>query len=222
MSDRERLDLLTAMHTYCRPADSSTEGAFIKRFIKPLPGAYGDPFNNWHVEIGESPSVLFSCHTDTVHRLPGFQHAHIRNGQLCLTRKARKHSSCLGADDTVGVFLMIEMIKAGIPGRYVFHYGEEMGCKGSVDLARAHADWLRTFKMAVAFDRRGTEDIITHQCGRRTCSNDFAWSMACLRIPSRMRLSFPNARIYQSGIQAHMVRLSRLTSHTPSSFEKHS
>lgn len=40
-------------------------------------------------------------------------------------------SNCLGADCTVGVWLITEMIKAGVAGIYVIHNNEEVGCIGS-------------------------------------------------------------------------------------------
>jgi len=90
----------------------------------------------------------------------------------------RSSSSCLGADDTIGVFLMRDMIGAGVAGRYVFHVGEEIGGIGSSWLASHHRDWLATFRSAIAFDRAGRQDVITCQGGRRTCSDRFAQALA--------------------------------------------
>jgi len=89
----------------------------------------------------------------------------------------RTASSCLGADDTAGVFLMTEMIARNVPGRYVFHFGEERGCVGSEALVRENPAWLADIKIAIALDRKGTQDVITHQ-GGRTCSDDFARDLA--------------------------------------------
>jgi len=78
----------------------------------------------------------------------------------------------------VGVYLMREMILAGRPGAYVFHHGEERGGIGSALLARHEAQWLARFDMAIALDRQGTGDIVTHQFGMRTASDTFAESLA--------------------------------------------
>ena len=60
-----------------------------------------------------------------------------------------------------------------------FHSGEERGGIGSSALAAASGDWLRAnFDRAIAIDRRGTRDIITHQAGGRCCSDAFARALA--------------------------------------------
>ena len=70
-------------------------------------------------------------------------------------------------------------LKQIIPGHYVFHFGEEVGGIGSGNLALARGDWLQeSFDYAIALDRAGTADIVTHQIGRRTASTAFARSIA--------------------------------------------
>ena len=88
------LATLLDMHTYCRPAGTETERAFIAKYIAVLPGAYQDHYRNWHVQIGES-NILWSCHTDTVHNHEGRQTLHYDavNQVLCLSRKSKHHSS---------------------------------------------------------------------------------------------------------------------------------
>jgi hypothetical protein len=74
---------------------------------------------------------------------------------------------------------MTEMIKREVPGYYVFHFGEEVGGIGSGDMAKEHSTWLaNTFHCAIALDRGGYRDIITHQGGRMTASTAFADSLA--------------------------------------------
>lgn len=176
--DTRLMGTLVEMLTYCRPHGSLTENYFIERFIAPLPNAERDPDNNWHVTVGES-AVLWSCHTDTVHRLGGRQRVHVNsNGTIQLARRERGVSACLGADDTTGVFIMVEMIQRKVPGHYIFHYGEEAGCIGSGNLASHNPEFLKQFKCAIALDRRGYKDIITHQTGGKTASDAFADSLA--------------------------------------------
>lgn len=47
---------------------------------------------------------------------------------------APNSSNCLGADCTTGVWLILEMIKARVPGIYVIHNDEEVGCVGASDM----------------------------------------------------------------------------------------
>jgi acetylornithine deacetylase/succinyl-diaminopimelate desuccinylase-like protein len=178
---RDRLiATLLELHTYCRPMGSTTEDEFIAKYIATLPNAERDPLGNWHVTIGDS-RVLWSCHTDTVHADPGRQTVAYspKDGIVCLSRRSARTSSCLGADDTAGVFICREMIARKVPGHYIFHYGEERGGIGSRGLAEDYGDWLKSsFDCAIALDRKGTQDVITWQGAGRTASDTFAKSLA--------------------------------------------
>lgn len=171
---------LLAMLTYCRPYGSPAETLFIARYVSCLPGAYKDVHDNWHVTIGTSPRILWSAHTDTVHRDDGRQTVHYdpSTGVAQLSRRSRRSSSCLGADCTAGVFMLRNMILRNVPGHYVFHYGEEVGGIGSQAIAEHCADWLKTFDCAIAFDRRGTDSIIVEMSYGQTASATFAQSLA--------------------------------------------
>lgn len=115
--------------------------------------------------------ILWSCHIDTMHRKSPetvMQAVIVNdNGIASVTDK----ECCLGADNGAGAWLMLEMIEAGVEGTFIFHAGEEIGCFGSKGLAREQSTWLAQFTHAIAFDRRGTKSIITHQLGQQACSN---------------------------------------------------
>jgi hypothetical protein len=150
------------MLEYRRPMGSKTETAFRDRFLLTLPNAYVDIHGNIHVTVGTGSRVLYSSHTDTVHTIGGFQTLHVdhKTSIVQLSRKAKaRGSNCLGADCTIGVWIMRQMILRGVAGRYVFHYGEERGGIGSSALAK-----------------RGS--VITHQQWYRTASDTFARSLA--------------------------------------------
>lgn len=103
-------------------------------------------------------------------------------------------SSCLGADCTTGVWIILGMVDSGVPGVYVVFAAEESGCVGSRAMANDPPPWLvcpvsgeALIQACISFDRMGQESIITHQCGMRTSSDTFAVSlsqvlgMSCLR-----------------------------------------
>jgi hypothetical protein len=177
-----RLDTLLDMLEYCRPAGSRAEGYFIQRFIANLPNAERDAFGNWHVTVGDA-DVLWSCHTDTVHTKGGMQKVTYDPLTGIISLPGNSKSNCLGADCTAGVFLMTEMIKAQVPGHYVFHYGEERGGIGSSALAKNCPTFLDQFTMAIALDRRGTTDVITHQGWGRCASEEFVLALAAALGP---------------------------------------
>jgi acetylornithine deacetylase/succinyl-diaminopimelate desuccinylase-like protein len=171
-SSHESTQTLLDMLTYARPAGSHTEAMFIKDHIDPL-GVQSDAFGNRYKRVGTS-SALWSCHTDTVHKRHGRQTVIVENGVVYGTSKKW---GCLGADDGAGVWLMSEMIKAGVPGLYVFHREEEVGGNGSIHIAQKNPEFLGGIDMAIALDRGGFGDVITHQ-GSRCCSDRFAQSLA--------------------------------------------
>lgn len=167
--------------TYCRPHRSATEEHFVGRYLQTLPGAWSDPHGNVHVTVG-TPDILWSCHTDTVHRTDGRQQVSQIYDRIVLTPGST--SACLGGDDTVGVYLCLSMIAAGRSGHYIFHRGEECGGVGSRALAASTPHLLAGSRYAIALDRAGTGDIVTSQCGRRCCSDVFAESLAQALAPT--------------------------------------
>lgn len=165
--------LLLNMLTYMRPSGSLTEKKFCQTFLEPVFGQ-ADRHGNYILFVGDDPTVSFMSHYDTVHKHHGFQHVAVTDGF------ATTMSNCLGADDTTGIWLMLGMIKAGVEGVYVVHTAEEIGCIGSTALVKDNPDWIHRVDCAISFDRMGTDSIITHQGGKRTCSDTFAYSLASI------------------------------------------
>ena len=170
---------ILAMFSYMRPSGTPTETAFIERFLTPL-GFTRDPFENLVLTVGDNPRILWSSHVDTVHGKEGIQTLNYDGETLTLSKAAKLNSSCLGADDTAGIWLMTEMIKANVPGVYVVHHAEESGCIGSRDLAKGNPEFFKDIDAAIAFDRIGYTSVITHQMGMRTASDRFALSFAAM------------------------------------------
>lgn len=173
-------DLVTIL-SYARPEGTWAQHEMIERFIEPT-GATEDLYGNWYLDVGDSKAcpVIWSSHTDTAHWEPRRQWLHLDlDGILTVHFGYQKLGCCLGADDGAGVWLILEMIRAGVPGRYIFHTGEEIGCEGSEAIAR-DGELIRGFKMAIALDRAGLSDVVTHQMGSRCCSEEFASQLARL------------------------------------------
>lgn len=162
-----------------RPHGGMNEKKFVRDFLRPyepseIHSPDGDVFA-YVVDVGDGTTrTMFSCHIDTVDQTDQ-SHVVITNGDTITTDSA---SHCLGADDGAGVWLMLEMIDAKVPGCYVFHRGEERGGIGSSGIAKHHPVFLSDFDRAIAFDRRGTHSIISHQGWSRCCSDEFALALA--------------------------------------------
>lgn len=87
----------------------------------------------------------------------------------------------LGADDGAGVWLMVKMIAAKVPGTYVFHRGEEVGGVGSRAMRAKQENFLAKFESAIAFDRHDTFEVIHTQGGSR-CASDKFTNALCERL----------------------------------------
>lgn len=126
--------------------------------------------------------VLFSCHMDTVdggiwgnpktvrgkptHQVKKLTYD-ANFGEIALDRAGEVGAvgTCLGADDGVGVWLMLKMLQARVPGGYIFHTGEECGGVGSRAMVDKHRDILAHYGVALAFDRPHNDEVIIHQRG---------------------------------------------------------
>lgn len=162
---------LLDMMTYQRRARSKGESLFLARYLDGIgtPDGYG----NLRVEVDpDRTSTLFSCHVDSVHPTTGERQKVCVDEALGQAFKDDRHT--LGADDAVGVWLMLHMIQSGVPGVYVFHRDEEIGGQGSNWIATHDAAFLRRFNRAIAFDRGSMDEVITHQMGFRCASDGFA------------------------------------------------
>ena len=160
------------MLTYKRPQGSLAQKQFCKKYLEPVFGQ-PDAAGNYILVVGPNADIAFMSHHDTVHRADG--------------RKVVDHSGdyakatgddCLGADCTTGIYIMLKMIAAKVPGLYIIHAAEEVGCKGSRHIAQNTPEVVAGIKAAISFDRYGYKSVITHQMGRRTCSTAFAESLA--------------------------------------------
>ena len=163
---------LGEMLTYKRPEGTKYQKKFCNRYLRPV---FGEPdiFGNYVTIVGYQPRIAFMAHHDTVHKESGKQRV-IKEGNFYKS----VDSNCLGADCTTGVYIILKMIEAGVPGVYVVHGAEEVGCIGSAGMVAGNPDWIKHVDIAISFDRTGYSSIITHQLGARTCSDDFAESFA--------------------------------------------
>lgn len=127
-------------------------------------------------------NVMFSCHVDTVHSMlesDGKTQKLVydpNKGHIFLAEP--DDATCLGADDGAGIYIMIKMMEAGVPGTYVFHRGEEKGCIGSREMLVKEPEWLKQFDACIAFDRPGTNEVIATQSGQPCASVEYAKSLA--------------------------------------------
>jgi len=164
------MERLIEMLSHKRPHGSETEKEWVKKFITD-PHTHTEHEGNIVIVTDPNSRTLFSAHTDTVHHEGGPNDAKY-DADLLLAYK--DDNTPLGADDAAGVWLLLEMIDAKIPGTYIFHRGEERGGIGSRWMKENRKELLKQYDRAIAFDRRGRKDVITHQGGTECCSPEFA------------------------------------------------
>ena len=137
--------------------------------------------------------TMFSCHMDTVHKKPGVLNpvycpdgfiwggSDLReNTSKNKTRDSAYHYTpdIVGADDKVGVYIMLKLMEHKVPGLYAFHVGEEVGCVGSKYAAENSKEMFKSINRCIAFDRRGYNNVITKQRGDICCSDEFAIALS--------------------------------------------
>lgn len=177
---KTNLSLLEELLTYRRAHNSVGERQYVHDHILPLNPtvihASTGEVMAFVVYVGKS-EIMFTSHTDTVH----MNHPEVRQEVFFKDgRYYKEDNQPLGADDAAGNWLMFNMIQSGVPGIYAFFRGEERGGIGSSYCAKHRTDLFESVRCAIAFDRRGTQSIITHQGAGRGCSDEFGRSLAAI------------------------------------------
>jgi hypothetical protein len=125
--------------------------------------------------------ILFSSHIDTVHSAlesDGSKQTLVYDANFKHIFPGDKAVTCLGADDGVGVYIMLKMLEAKVEGTYIFHRGEEKGGIGARAMLAKHEKWLEEFDYSIAFDRPGTNEVIVTQGGSTCASPEFGRQLA--------------------------------------------
>jgi len=131
-----------------------------------------DGYENYYITIGDSRTI-FTSHMDTAcwsHQRVN----HVIKNNIITT----DGSTVLSGDDKNGMTIMFYMIERKVPGTYYFFAGEESGMVGAHNVIRYNRAFFEDFDRMVSFDRRGFNSVITHQMGKRGCSEEFALALA--------------------------------------------
>lgn len=142
-------------------------------------------FRFGYVKVGES-RTMFTSHLDTVEN----KRSGLTKRIFLDTRKNHlfANNQVLGADDGAGVALLCHMIEQQVEGHYFFFAGEECGGIGSNYLALNFDILLPTLELsrAIAFDRKGTSDVVASQFCGQCCSKDFALAL-CKQLGAKFK-----------------------------------
>ena len=174
--DNDVTNLLTILSTQ-RKAGTPEEEAFVAKHILPLenhPNATQftqDEYGNVFVEVCGGSDKLFTAHTDMI-VIPNTKQEVLYDANLQVAYTSGKCT--LGADDGAGMWLLMELLKAGVPCWLAFFRAEEVGGLGSQFAAKDNPEFFKSFTHCISLDRRGTGDVITHQSWGRCCSDALA------------------------------------------------
>lgn len=151
--------------------------------------AYGNRFLTIRTADGWKPRVMFTSHFDTMSTDKTREYH-----PLCYNKEHdvlfRTDGNILGADDGTGLWLMLNMIDAGVPGLYAFYMDEEVGRRGSLWSLKNQPERYIDIDAAISFDRKGTEDIVATQRGDRCCSEEFQRVLAGCLSHDRLKTAF--------------------------------
>ena len=168
--------LLTHLYRACsvkRPADGIGEAKLAAYMAVEFGATMIDGAGNVHFDRRTNGErTLWTAHLDSVHHHEG-PNTIEQDGRFW-----RASGDVLGADDGAGVALIAHMLYKGVAGYFILFRAEEVGGAGSKWLASEMPDLLTQFDQAIAFDRAGYYDVITHQAGVRCCSDEFAEALA--------------------------------------------
>ena len=128
-----------------------------------------DEQHNFLYQIGDS-HVCFTAHYDTVHRAFEPNDVWFDTNKNIIYTSSGKGGTPLGADDAAGIYIILEMIKANVPGTYILFADEECGGVGSDSFNEAR---LNHVDVMISLDRAGTDEVIVSQ-GIGQCASDEA------------------------------------------------
>lgn len=168
------LDTLLSMK---RPHDGFNERNALGYILLNIPEGAAwsfDEVGNLHVDYRAHATnrTLFTAHVDTVHKDDGINR--IRKTDSVWFADG----SQLGADDGSGIAMLMHLMTNEVRAYYLFTVGEECGGIGATHVGKKNTELLSQFDRAIAFDRRGSSDIITHQSGGRCASDAFAQALS--------------------------------------------
>ncbi len=142
---------------------------FIKRNLEELGITYSIYEGTTIYNIDDPTLPLFSAHTDTVRskgcdgraefNVEMFDSEPTETGEVFTIFRNRK--AVLGGDDMCGVFIILEMLRAGKRFNFIFSDGEETVIAASAKtFVREFKKELSVLPFGIILDRKGNTDII--------------------------------------------------------------
>jgi hypothetical protein len=136
-------------------------------------GIQEDGVGNYFIKIGKNSKTIFTCHMDTA--CSRYEKVtHVIKDNIVTT----DGTTVLSGDDKNGMTVLLYMIYRKVPGTYYFFQGEERGMIGAHAIIAKNKKFFADYDRMISFDRRAYHSVITHQIGKRGCSQEFALKLA--------------------------------------------
>jgi len=119
--------------------------------------------------------TMFAAHLDTVEKKGVEGKIPIEITPSGIVRSV-EHNAVMGVDDGGGVAMIVSFLLAGIPALYLFTQGEE--CGGLPAKFAVNDPWIHDLDRCIAFDRKGTKDIVADQARGILASRTFVEDLA--------------------------------------------
>ena len=149
---------------------------------------------NLFVRCGQPTSTLYVSHMDTVHKVKDntIINTIIEDGDMLRA----DGTVCLGADDGVGIVVMLYLMYHKVEVDYLFTDGEEHGLVGAHEFVTLYSDILESYTHCIEVDRKGEEEIITHQASGACASKAFADQLSSKIIDTDLPLIASELGVY--------------------------
>lgn len=138
-----------------------TQRSLLKAMKQYLDSVYGKDkvicSENFLIAIGDIPIAL-TAHLDTVFQYPPQDIFYDREKNVMWSPNG------LGADDRVGVYSIVQLVKRGYKPSIIFTTDEELGCRGADALVKTFPQAPMDVKYIIELDRRGSIDCVFYQC----------------------------------------------------------
>lgn len=103
----------------------------------------------------------------------------------------------LGGDDKCGIFIALTVLEQlrDMPAKVLFTVEEEIGCVGIDQFVKTNVDFFDNVGYNLTIDRRGGTDLLHKQCGKRSCSWEFAGKLAYHGVVAGVPVTLDNGSI---------------------------
>lgn len=119
--------------------------------------------NKYLIAISDTSDIGVVAHCDTVFNSPPTRSEIYYDTQ----KNVIWSPDGLGADDRVGVFIILKLLQKGLKPNIILTTGEEVGGVGAQEIVKDYPSNSLKLKFLIQLDRRGSNDCVFYNCGNQ-------------------------------------------------------